>query len=156
MNRMRTMPVKNLAALRAFAKQFAASLRGGEVVGLVGDLGAGKTTFVQLLAKELGVKHAVKSPTFILMQAFPASAAAAKRGVARICHVDAYRLKDWRELAAIGFEEYAGEPRTVTLVEWADRVPELHRLSSYEEITFAFKGGEGRELILDGIHQAPK
>lgn len=148
---MRTVPVKNLAALRAFAKEFAASLKGGEVVGLVGDLGAGKTTFVQLLAKELGVKGAVKSPTFILMQAFPTSAAAAKRGAARICHVDAYRLKDWRELAAIGFEEYAADPGTVTLVEWADRVPELHRLPKYGEITFVFKGGDERELVLDGF-----
>lgn len=143
--------MKTLAALRAFARKFAASLKGGEVVGLVGDLGAGKTTFVQLLARELGVKQAVKSPTFILMQAFPASAASVKRGVARVCHVDAYRLKDWRELATIGFEEYAGDPRTVTLVEWADRVPELHRMPAYGEITFVFKDGQERELILDGF-----
>ncbi len=149
---MRTVTVDNLAALRTFAKGFAATLKGGEIVGLVGDLGAGKTTFVQLLAKELGVKEAVKSPTFILMQAFPASAAAAKRGVARVCHVDAYRLKDWRELAAIGFEEYAGDPRTVTFVEWADRVPELHHMPAFSEITFVFKNGGRRELIVDGPH----
>lgn len=148
---MKTVAIKDLAALKSFAKKFAASLRGGETIGLVGDLGAGKTTFVQLLAGALGVKKAVKSPTFILMQAFPTSAAAAKRGAARICHVDAYRLKDWKELAAIGFEEYAGEPRTVTLVEWADRVPELRRIAGYGEITFAFKKGDSRELILDGI-----
>ncbi|HSD11973.1 MAG TPA: tRNA (adenosine(37)-N6)-threonylcarbamoyltransferase complex ATPase subunit type 1 TsaE [Patescibacteria group bacterium] len=148
---MKTVTIKNLDALRDFARNLAGGLRGGETIGLVGDLGAGKTTFVQLLAEELGVKEAVKSPTFILMQAFPTSAAAAKRGAARICHVDAYRLKDWKELAAIGFEEYAGDPRTVTLVEWADRVPELHRIAGYGEITFAFKKGDSRELILDGV-----
>jgi tRNA threonylcarbamoyladenosine biosynthesis protein TsaE len=146
---MRTVIIKDIAAMREFARKFAGSLRGGEIIGLVGDLGAGKTTFVQMLADGLGVKEPVKSPTFILMQVFPTSAAAAKRGAARICHVDAYRLKDWKELAAIGFEEYAGDHGTVTLVEWADRVPELHRMDEYQELTFAFKKGDSRELILD-------
>ncbi len=148
---MKSVIINDLADLAAFAEEFAGSLRGGEIVGLIGDLGAGKTTFVQALAKALGVKEAVKSPTFILMQVFATSSATAKGGAARVCHVDAYRLKDWRELAAIGFEEYAGDPRTVTLVEWADRVPELHRMPGYGEITFTFKKGDVRELILDGL-----
>ena len=144
---MKTVDIKDLAALKAFAEKFAASLKGGEVVGLVGDLGAGKTTFVQLLAAAFGVEAAVKSPTFILMQILPT---AKRTGVHRLCHVDAYRLKDWDELASIGFEDYAGEERTVTLVEWADRVPEIHRFPAYRELTFSFGPGKARVIALQG------
>src|SRR5688500_4869244 len=132
---MKTVEIKDTAELGKFATKYAASLKGGEVIGLVGDLGAGKTTFVQLLAGALGVKKAVKSPTFILMQVLET---AKHTGAHRLRHVDAYRLKDWDELVAIGFEDYAGEPNTVTIVEWADRVPEIHRFPAYKELTFAF------------------
>ncbi len=150
---MRTITIKDLAALERFAREMAASFKGGEVIGLVGDLGAGKTTFVQALARALGVAEPVKSPTFILMQIFPTSA---KKGIDRLCHVDAYRLKDWSELAAIGFEEYAADDRTVTVVEWADRVPELHHYPSFREITFAFGESDVRTLIIDESHKAQK
>lgn len=143
---MKNILIKDLGALRDFAASLAKGLRGGEVIGLVGDLGAGKTTFVQALAKALGVETAVKSPTFILMQVFPTSG----KSVRRLCHVDAYRLKDWDELAGIGFEEYAGASETVTVVEWADRVPEVHRFPAYREITFAFGEGDARVLTLEG------
>lgn len=153
---MNTVTIKNLPDLKAFAQKVAGDLRGGEVIGLVGDLGAGKTTFVQLLAGALGVSGAVKSPTFILMQLLDTAPAAAKRGVGRLCHVDAYRLQDWSELAAIGFEEYAGQPDVVALVEWADRVPEIHRLPGYREITIGFGKGEARMFTLQGFGQPKK
>lgn len=153
---MRTVTVKNLNDLRALAEKIASELQGGEVIGLVGDLGAGKTTFVQQLAAALGVSGAVKSPTFILMQLLDAAPAAAKRGVGRLCHVDAYRLEDWSELAAIGFEEYAGQSDVVALVEWADRVPEVHRLPGYREITIGFGKGEARTFTLQGFGQHKK
>lgn len=143
---MQARRIKNLKDLDAFAREFAAGLEGGTVIGLVGDLGAGKTAFTQRVAKALGVRAAVKSPTFILMQVFGAGAAAKKRGVERLCHVDAYRLKDTAELEAIGFEEYARDPRTVCLVEWADRVPEIHAYPGYIELTFTF--GQGEERII--------
>jgi tRNA threonylcarbamoyladenosine biosynthesis protein TsaE len=153
---MRTVTIKTLPELKTFAEKIANDLRGGEIIGLVGDLGAGKTTFVQMLSVALGVPGAVKSPTFILMQLLATAPPAAKRGVARLCHVDAYRLKDWSELAAIGFEEYAGQPGTVALVEWADRVPEIHRLPGYREITIGFGKGESRTVIMQGFGKPKK
>ncbi len=143
---MKNIRVKNVKELDVFAKKIANGFRGGEVLGLVGDLGAGKTTFVQMLAKHLGVRDAVKSPTFILMQVFTTTGAAKKRGVTQLCHVDVYRLKNKTELDAIGFAEYAGTPGTVTVVEWADRVPEIHKFSGYQEITFDFLKNDGRFL----------
>ncbi len=138
--------IKNVLELDMYAASVARDLRGSEVIGLIGDLGAGKTTFVQHLAKHLDVRDAVKSPTFILMQIFATLGATKKRGISQLCHVDAYRLKDERELATIGFAEYAGTPGTVTIVEWADRAPGLHVYKGYKEIIFSF--GEGEERLL--------
>lgn len=139
--------VKNVSELKTFATTFAAELRGGDVVGLIGDLGAGKTTFVQSLAAALGVKASVKSPTFILLQVFETGAVAKKRGVAQLCHVDAYRLKSWEELQTIGFEEFAGNAATATVVEWADRVPELRSFKNYKELTFTIDKTQSRHIV---------
>jgi len=146
---MQKVIIKNLAELEQFAKEFSETLNGGDVIGLVGDLGAGKTTLVQMLAKQLGVEEAVKSPTFILMQVFATDADAKKRGVMQICHVDAYRLESWKELMTIGFEEYSGDGGTVTLVEWADRVPEIHASKSYSELTFGFEADDTRSITIE-------
>jgi len=144
MPRLKNEKIKDLAALRAFAASFAASLKGGDVVGLVGELGAGKTAFVKEVAAALGVKDDVKSPTFIIMQVFETGRDARKKGIARLCHIDAYRLEDHDELQGVGYLEYATDPETVTFVEWADRVPELHALKGFRELTFSFGEGETR------------
>lgn len=147
-DRMKRHVIKDLAALRTYAASFASALKGGDVVGLVGELGAGKTAFVKELCAALGVRAEVKSPTFIIMQVFETGASARKRGIMRVCHVDAYRLEDVSELQGVGFLEYATDPATVTFVEWADRVPELHALKGFRELTFAFGKEDARILTL--------
>jgi len=143
---MNDFRIKNLKDLEKFALKFADELKGGEIIGLIGDLGAGKTSFVQYLAKALGVKTAVKSPTFILMQVFETCAAARKRGITELCHVDAYRLNDMTELKTIGFDDYARDKKTVCLVEWADRTPEIRLYQGYREISFGFGLDEERVI----------
>jgi tRNA threonylcarbamoyladenosine biosynthesis protein TsaE len=145
---MKEIIIKDIASLDVFAREFATNCKPVSVIGLVGDLGAGKTTFVQYFAKTLGVKQAVKSPTFILMQAFVTGVAAKKQGITRLCHVDAYRLKDYAELEAIGFGEFATDHGTVSVVEWADRVPELHKLEGYQELTFKIEPNGSRRITI--------
>ncbi|MBI4126757.1 MAG: tRNA (adenosine(37)-N6)-threonylcarbamoyltransferase complex ATPase subunit type 1 TsaE [Deltaproteobacteria bacterium] len=98
------------------ASDLARRLKPGDVVALVGDLGAGKTAFVQGLAKGLGVpKDAyVRSPTFTLIAEYS--------GRMPLYHLDLYRLRDARELDGLGLEEYF-DGRGITVVEWADRFP---------------------------------
>jgi tRNA threonylcarbamoyladenosine biosynthesis protein TsaE len=116
----RTWTVATAARTRALGAALGTVLRpppeGGLVVGLHGDLGAGKTVFVQGLARGLGVppQEAVVSPTFTVARDYAAP------GVA-LHHVDAYRLRGPGELEAAGFEEMWGDGR-VTCVEWAERV----------------------------------
>ncbi len=144
---MKTLSIKNLDDLAAFARETTTKLKGGEVIGLVGDLGAGKTTFTQMLAGELGVEETVKSPTFVLMQIHVTGRHLMERGIVQLCHVDAYRVESEAELFGIGLAEYLNDPQTLTVIEWADRVPSLRELPNYSEYKFRF--GKGEERLID-------
>ena len=112
--------------MNSFALAVARTLRGGETLALTGELGAGKTAFVKGLAKALGIKQAVQSPTFLLMKCYPVGMIHGSWSMLRsLCHVDAYRIKNERELLTIGLGEKIGDQQTVTAIEWADIVPEL-------------------------------
>lgn len=145
---MQVHDISSIEKLERYVRDLAETLQGGEILGLIGELGAGKTAFTQVLAKELGVQAEVKSPTFVIMQIYDTFAASAvRRGITTLCHVDAYRLEDGSELYGVGFEDYAGKPGTITVVEWADRVPVIHKLSGFRELTFRFTSGGGREIV---------
>jgi len=97
-----------------------------KVMGLYGDLGAGKTAFTQALAKHLGVKDKVISPTFVIMKNYKIS----KHPFQKLIHIDAYRLKKGEELAKLGWAEIISDPENLVLIEWpeivADVMPKNH------------------------------
>ncbi len=120
------MPIMDVSLhnLDDFAREFVAKLpdtlsQKAHVVGLSGDLGAGKTTFAQAVARALGVTIPITSPTFVLLQAYAIDHAPFKR----LIHVDAYRL-DTTDKDTIAFEEYAKDPENIILVEWPERLPQ--------------------------------
>lgn len=98
---------------RQVAAAMAALLAPGDVVNLTGELGAGKTAFVQGAAKALGVEGPVVSPTFVLVREY--------RGQMPIYHVDVYRLERLQEVHDLGFEDLL-DPAGVVFVEWGDAV----------------------------------
>ena len=101
---------------RAIATVLASGLRGGDVVVLAGDLGAGKTTFVQGAAAALDVRTHVTSPSFVLVREYA--------GRARIVHVDVYRMSSLQEVIDLGYEELFA-PDTITFIEWGDAVGDV-------------------------------
>lgn len=101
---------------RAIAAALASGLRGGDVVVLAGDLGAGKTAFVQGAARALGVRVHVTSPSFVLVREYA--------GRARIVHVDVYRMSSLQEVIDLGYEELFA-PDTITFIEWGDAVGDV-------------------------------
>lgn len=112
---MREYLTQSAEETRGLARQVAGKLEAGQFLALVGDLGAGKTTFVQGLAEGLGVTGRVSSPTFVLMHCHA--------GPVPLCHLDAYRVSSGEELRQAGAEEYLDN--AVVVVEWADRVPDF-------------------------------
>jgi tRNA threonylcarbamoyladenosine biosynthesis protein TsaE len=95
--------------------------QGALVVGLVGDLGAGKTTFLQAIAKHFGVKNKVSSPTFVIMKKYPLK----KKKYDFLFHLDAYRLKNEKELLHLGWEEIIGDEKNLVFIEWPENVSKI-------------------------------
>ena len=100
----------------ALAERLGAAAEAGNVLCLVGDLGAGKTLFTQGFARGLGVTEEVTSPTFALMNQYC--------GRLPVTHFDLYRLEREEELDEIGFYEFAEPSGGVVLIEWADKFPD--------------------------------
>lgn len=101
------------------AAQFADTLKGGEVVALFGDLGAGKTTFTQGLVAKLGSSARVKSPTFAVLHEYPIEK---HPTITRVVHIDFYRFSSPEDVRALELESYI-DAHTVIIAEW----PELAR-----------------------------
>lgn len=93
------------------------------VWALRGDLGAGKTTFVQGFARGLGIRRRVVSPTFVLMRRFAIS----RRGIQfkNLYHIDAYRIKTTDGLDALGLREIFADPQAVVLIEWPEKLKKI-------------------------------
>lgn len=102
-------------ATRELGAQIGARLRGGEVFQLVGDVGAGKTTFVKGLAKGLAIDDEVQSPSFTISRVYDG------RDNLQLVHYDFYRLTD-PGIMANEVSEMVNDPQTITVIEWADIV----------------------------------
>ena len=103
--------------MSALGTQIAAQLHGGQVIELIGDVGAGKTTFTKGLARGLGIAEAVQSPTFTISRRYQG-----KRW--HLAHYDFYRLENPGIMVEDLFENLQ-DPHTVTVIEWADTVSEI-------------------------------
>jgi len=104
-------------------KNLAKQFHGGEVAGLIGELGAGKTILIKGLALGLGIKKTITSPTFVLMKIYPVNKK--EFNIKYFIHVDAYRLKSGQDLVDIGLNDWMNQPNTLTVIEWADRVKNI-------------------------------
>ena len=107
---MSEFTVQNEEELASLAIKFATLLKGGEVVALSGELGAGKTTFVRLLAKALAVKEPISSPTYVLQHEYKAP-----DGIV-IEHWDLYRVAQLPDELLV-----PSDPKTIRLIEWGER-----------------------------------
>ncbi len=122
------MIARDIAATNRLAEKLALEIlkdkktrKGAVVLALVGDLGAGKTTFAQAFAKALGVKEKIASPTFLIMRSYKP----AGKNYKLFYHIDAYRLNSSRELLDLGFADLLKDPANIILIEWADKIKDI-------------------------------
>ena len=102
-----------------FAFDFSKLLRGGEIVCLNGNLGAGKTTFIKGVAKFFNIKEdEIVSPTFTIANIYKCN----KNNIKNIIHIDAYRIKNGDELLEFGILEFFNREDTVVFIEWSENI----------------------------------
>ncbi len=133
---------KSAQETKDLGKKTAADLKGGETLALTGELGSGKTTFVQGLAEGLGVKGRIISPTFILMRKYLASKF-------DFYHIDFYRLEDGleNEVKNLGIDDTWGKKENVVAIEWAEKIKKSIPENAIW-IKFDNRGGNERKILI--------
>lgn len=101
-------------------KNFAKNLRVGDVVCLYGDLGSGKTTFVQGLARGLGIKNRIISPTFVIVRKYKIMNHELR--IMDFYHIDLYRTESERDIEGLGIEEIINDKNNIIVIEWAGKL----------------------------------
>ncbi len=136
--------IGSVEEMRTFASKVVQKLTRGStatVLALSGDLGAGKTTFVQGLARSLGTNVTITSPTFVILKRYPLS----KQAFDTLIHIDAYRLNSSSELQKLGWEEILKDAGSLVVLEWPERVSECIP-DNAQTITFTHKN-EGSRIV---------
>jgi tRNA threonylcarbamoyladenosine biosynthesis protein TsaE len=133
--------INDESEMRHFGESTGKRLNGGEVIELVGDVGAGKTTFVRGLAMGMGVTETVQSPSFTINRVYDAS------GQKRLVHYDFYRLQD-AGIMADELSDSITDPDTVTIIEWASAVEHVLPVDRLT-ITIQASGETARRLEIN-------
>lgn len=109
------------------------------LIGLSGELGSGKTTFVQGFAKSLGIKKRVISPTFVLMKRYK-----------NLYHIDCYRIDSYKEILDLGWKDMLANKENIILVEWAEKIKKIFP-KSYVWIKFTHKSLNQRGIDIQFV-----
>ncbi len=144
--------IKNLSELSIFSKSLFEYLSNNEcekarTIALSGDLGAGKTTLVQLLAKELSISEMVTSPTFTIMKIYPIDNHPLFK---RLVHIDAYRIDEIDELRPLRLEDILVDKTNLVCIEWAERIASVLPTNTIK-ITIKNNPSEEREISVFNI-----
>ena len=134
---------------KKIAQLLAEELRGGEIICLAGDLGAGKTTFAQGLLKGLKIKGPYTSPTFAIVKEYKINLKfkISNLKLLSVYHIDAYRITA-KDLLELGFGDFVGKKNTVVILEWPEKVKKIIPEDAVW-INFRWVNEKAREITFD-------
>ena len=120
------------------------TLEPGTVLAFLGDLGSGKTTMIKGIGLGLGVRSAreIKSPTFVILHIY--------KGRIPLYHFDLYRMENSSDLDSLGMDEFLGDPKAVTVIEWAQRLLDISKQANIK-IELKRTGPDSRVITLSKI-----
>ena len=125
---------------QAFAENFSKDLQTGDFLAFYGDLGSGKTTFIQGLARGLGIKKRIISPTFIILRHYNLTQG-------NFYHVDLYRTESKHDLLGIGLDQIIQDPNSIVALEWAEKMGDLMPQKRIE-IRLKYLNNQQREISI--------
>lgn len=136
-------------------EEFVKRLRPGDIVCLYGDLGSGKTTFVQGMARGLGIMSRIISPTFILIRRHimhnkDKKNSTINKNIQSLYHIDLYRLEDEKSIQDIGLEELFDDKNSIVVIEWAEKLGSLLPKKRWD-VRFAHRDENSRKIRIDYI-----
>ncbi len=114
------------------------------IVGCYGDLGSGKTTFIKGVAKALGIKDVITSPTFVIEKIYKLKQ---NSPFSHLIHIDAYRLETGKELLTLGWKTIESDPHSLIFIEWPERVAEVLP-KNIRKLKFKFINETTREISI--------
>jgi tRNA threonylcarbamoyladenosine biosynthesis protein TsaE len=126
---------------QTLGENFAQKLKGGDFVAFFGDLGSGKTTFIQGLAKGLGIKRRIISPTFIIVRHYKISGG-------NFYHVDLYRTASKHDLLGVGLDQIMEDKNSIIALEWAEKMREMLPEKRIEIHCEYLKKEDARKIII--------
>jgi tRNA threonylcarbamoyladenosine biosynthesis protein TsaE len=138
MNNEKTYQTKSFEETRILGQKFARQLILGDVLAFYGDLGSGKTTFIQGLALGLNIKRRIISPTFIIVRHY-----SLKKG--NFYHIDLYRTQNVDDLFSVGLDEVVINKENIVTIEWAEKLGKLLPQKRYD-LKFSYLDDNTREI----------
>lgn len=136
------------------AEQLAKKIKAGAVIALVGDLGAGKTTFTRFIVKALGSDSRVQSPTFVVARKYivhTGTASVQANNIHKIYHLDLYRLKFESEVRDLDLAQFFEDETAITIIEWPEIVKESLPENSIK-ISFEYIDDSKRKIYVENIN----
>ena len=134
------MIAKSIIETEKFAENLVKNLKFPSILGLSGELGSGKTSFTKFLAKYLGVKESIISPTFTIINSYKIQNTKYK-----LIHIDCYRILNPEKLLDLGFNDILQDKNSIVVIEWAERVKNFLPKNTLW-IEFKHKGEQEKEI----------
>jgi tRNA threonylcarbamoyladenosine biosynthesis protein TsaE len=137
---------KNVAKTSQIAAEFGAKLKPNTekatTIGLYGELGSGKTTFMKYLAKAFGIKETIQSPTFVIEKIYELE----NKPFQHLIHIDAYRIEKEDEMINLGWQEIIADPSNLICIEWPERIAKI--MPEHIIIKFEHEGQNERKISI--------